>query len=37
LTEILGAARKAFSFAKASDQDWIFGKTAEVLYPVLAR
>jgi predicted TIM-barrel fold metal-dependent hydrolase len=37
LTEILGAAKKAFSFAKASDQDWIFGKTAEVLYPVLAR
>jgi predicted TIM-barrel fold metal-dependent hydrolase len=37
LTEILGAAKKAFSFAKASDQDWIFGKTAEVLYPVLAK
>jgi predicted TIM-barrel fold metal-dependent hydrolase len=35
LAEILGAARKAFSFAKASDQDWIFGKTAQVLYPVL--
>jgi predicted TIM-barrel fold metal-dependent hydrolase len=37
LTEILGAAKKAFSFAKASDLDWSFGKTAEVLYPVLAR
>ena len=36
LPEILGAARKAFSFAKSSDQDWIFGKTALALYPVLA-
>jgi L-fuconolactonase len=35
LKEILGAARKAFSFAKASDQDWIFGKTAQSLYPSL--
>jgi L-fuconolactonase len=35
LAEILGAARKAFSFAKASDQDWIFGKTAQGLYPSL--
>jgi predicted TIM-barrel fold metal-dependent hydrolase len=37
LSEILGAARKAFSFAKGSDQDWIFGKTALALYPVLAK
>src|SRR5262249_51948509 len=37
LADILGAARKAFSFAKASDQDWIFGKTAQTLYPVLAK
>ncbi len=37
LAEILGAARKAFSFAKASDQDWIFGKTALTLYPALAK
>jgi L-fuconolactonase len=37
LAEILGAARKAFSFARPSDQDWIFGKTAQALYPVLAR
>jgi L-fuconolactonase len=37
LSEILAAARKAFSFAKESDQDWIFAKTAEVLYPVLAK
>jgi predicted TIM-barrel fold metal-dependent hydrolase len=36
LAEILGAARKAFSSAKDSDQDWIFGKTAQTLYPVLA-
>ncbi len=35
MAEILGAARKAFSFAKASDQDWIFGKTALTLYPSL--
>ncbi len=37
MAEILGAARRAFSFAKESDQDWIFGKTALGLYPVLAR
>ncbi len=36
LTEILGTARKAFSFARESDQDWIFGKTAQTLYPALA-
>jgi hypothetical protein len=36
MAEILGAARKAFSFAKASDQDWVFGKTALSLYPKLA-
>jgi L-fuconolactonase len=36
LTEILTAARKAFSFAKDSDQDWIFGATAQTLYPALA-
>jgi hypothetical protein len=35
MKEILGHAQKAFSFAKASDQDWIFGKTAQVLYPSL--
>lgn len=35
LTEILGAARQAFAFAKASDQDLIFGKTALALYPSL--
>jgi predicted TIM-barrel fold metal-dependent hydrolase len=36
LAEILGAARKAFSFAKDSDQEWIFGRTARTLYPALA-
>jgi len=35
MKEILTAAQKAFSFAKASDRDWIFGKTGQVLYPVL--
>ncbi len=37
LAEILAAARKAFSFAKTSDQDWIFAKTAQALYPALAK
>jgi L-fuconolactonase len=37
LSEILAAARNTFSFAKPSDQDWIFGKTALMLYPVLAK
>jgi L-fuconolactonase len=36
LAEILGAARKAFSFAKDSDQEWVFGNTAKTLYPTLA-
>jgi predicted TIM-barrel fold metal-dependent hydrolase len=36
LAEILAAARQAFSFAKASDQEWIFGRTAMTLYPALA-
>jgi predicted TIM-barrel fold metal-dependent hydrolase len=37
LKEILGAAHRAFAFAKDSDQDWIFGKTALTLYPALAK
>jgi len=37
LSEILEAARKAFAFLKASDQDWVFGRTAEHLYPALSR
>jgi predicted TIM-barrel fold metal-dependent hydrolase len=36
LPELLATARKAFSFAKEPDQEWIFGKTAQTLYPVLA-
>ena len=36
LAEILAAARQAFSFASATDQDLVFGGTAAVLYPVLA-
>jgi L-fuconolactonase len=35
MNEILTAARAAFAFAKPSDQDCIFGKTAQVLYPIL--
>jgi predicted TIM-barrel fold metal-dependent hydrolase len=35
LKEILDAARQAFSFARPSDQDLIFGKTAQGLYPTL--
>jgi predicted TIM-barrel fold metal-dependent hydrolase len=35
LAEILAAARTAFSFAKDTDQDWIFGNTALSLYPSL--
>jgi L-fuconolactonase len=37
LAEILAAARQAFSFARDSDQEWIFGKTALTLYPALAK
>ena len=35
MKEILTAAQKAFSFAKSSNQDWIFGKTALSIYPRL--
>jgi predicted TIM-barrel fold metal-dependent hydrolase len=35
LKEILTAAQQAFSFATASDRDWIFGRTALALYPKL--
>src|SRR4029077_18082441 len=35
MKEILTAAQKAFSFAKSSDQDWIFGKTELSIYPRL--
>jgi predicted TIM-barrel fold metal-dependent hydrolase len=36
LADILGAARRAFSFATDADQEWIFGHTAQTLYPTLA-
>lgn len=36
LSGILKKAQAAFSFASASEHDWIFGKTAQVLYPSLA-
>jgi L-fuconolactonase len=35
MKEILTAAQTTFSFAKANDQDWVFGKTALTLYPAL--
>jgi len=35
LKEILGKAQKAWSFASASDREWVFGKTALELYPKL--
>jgi predicted TIM-barrel fold metal-dependent hydrolase len=35
LKEILGKAQRAWSFASASDRDWVFGKTALTLYPSL--
>jgi predicted TIM-barrel fold metal-dependent hydrolase len=36
LKEILTAAQTAFAFASRADQDWIFGNTAQTLYPSLA-
>lgn len=36
LTEILAEARAALASLSASDQDWIFNRTAQVLYPALA-
>lgn len=36
LTEILAKARDAFSFAGDEERSWIFGRTAERLYPMLA-
>jgi L-fuconolactonase len=37
LKEILTKARDAFSFADDEDRSWIFGRTAQRLYPMLAR
>ncbi len=36
LSEILRKAQAAFAFASPADREWIFGKTAQVLYPKLA-
>ena len=36
LSAILKKAQDAFSFASTDDRDWIFGKTAQALYPKLA-
>ena len=36
LSEILKKAQAAFAFASPADREWIFGKTAQVLYPKLA-
>jgi predicted TIM-barrel fold metal-dependent hydrolase len=36
LAEILETAQAAFSFASQIERDWIFGRTAQALYPRLA-
>jgi len=36
LSDILKKAQDAFAFASPADREWIFGKTAQVLYPSLA-
>jgi L-fuconolactonase len=36
LSDILGEAKAAFAFARAADREFIFGKTAQALYPKLA-
>ena len=36
LSGILGKAQAALAFASADERDWIFGKTAQRLYPSLA-
>ncbi len=37
LPELIAMARDALSFVPQQDQDWIFCKTAQTLYPALAR
>lgn len=37
LPELVAMARKALSFLPQGDQDWIFAKTAQALYPALAK
>jgi predicted TIM-barrel fold metal-dependent hydrolase len=36
LSELLGLAKSSLTCLSAADQDWIFAKTAQTLYPVLA-
>lgn len=36
LTELLGDAKQALQCLSAGDREWIFGKTAQTLYPALA-
>jgi predicted TIM-barrel fold metal-dependent hydrolase len=36
LSDILERAQAAFAFASAQEREWIFGKTAQALYPRLA-
>jgi L-fuconolactonase len=36
LADILERAQAAFAFASAAEREWIFGKTAQALYPRLA-
>jgi predicted TIM-barrel fold metal-dependent hydrolase len=36
LADILARAQTAFAFASPSEREWIFGKTAQALYPRLA-
>ena len=37
LPELITMARNALSFLPQQDQDWIFFKTAQTLYPALAK
>ncbi len=37
LSELLALARDSVAFASAEEQDWIFGRTGQTLYPALAR
>jgi predicted TIM-barrel fold metal-dependent hydrolase len=37
LTELLKMARESVAFASADEKDWIFNRTAKVLYPALGK
>jgi predicted TIM-barrel fold metal-dependent hydrolase len=37
LPELIALARNTLSFLPQQDQDWIFFKTAQALYPALAK